>query len=228
MKFTKTQRRLSDWFDTYPDAKENWRTLSYRVIAQQAGVANMSARTNIPIVLAFKLGLTQAEVVAIRAEQKMHRNIRTDIDIKESAEELRKLMHTASFQDAATYRRLHLLYLLKTGFIKSATDGAMFFALHRQSVQNWINAYKKGGLTAMLERKQGYNPGALSPEQLGILQRKLDQKFFLRITDIQAFIKSEFQIEMSYSNVYAMVRRGKLRAEWIMKVKKKREAHKGV
>ena len=47
--------------------------------------------------------------------------------------------------------RIHLLILIVSGQVKNRSEAAKHLRVHRNSVYNWLEAYKAGGLEQMLQ-----------------------------------------------------------------------------
>src|SRR5215207_9929767 len=68
--------------------------------------------------------------------------------ILETAEDLQARIERE--QDARLRSRLHLLLLIRSDQVKSRTEAARHLAMHRNSVKNWLDAYRRGGLGELL------------------------------------------------------------------------------
>ena len=91
-----------------------------------------------------------------------------------------------------------------------------------KTVGQWLDAYEAGGLEQMLVRR--YPPGRvplLSQAQLHALQTELDKPSgFSSYGQIQQFIASTYQVEMSYKAVYSLIH-----DKWQAKLKVPRKSH---
>lgn len=110
------------------------------------------------------------------------------IDITESAAELKALMSSQS--SASERSKLQVLWWLKSGQVKTATDAAAQGGHHRTTVSRWLSKYRKGGLDTLLARP--YRPGrppVISGEVLASLQRELaDPEGFQSYGEVQRWL----------------------------------------
>ncbi len=132
--------------------------------------------------------------------------------IRESADELKQRLQQE--RHPLRQQRLQAVYLLATGQARYRQDVAALLGLDRNTVGHWLDRYAAGGLAALLAL---YVPkGKRSPltaEQLAQLQQALEQpKGFSSYGEIQQWIATTFDVQLSYNAVHKLVRY-KLRAK---------------
>lgn len=127
--------------------------------------------------------------------------------IKESAEELKDLL---TYEQSAKRRnRLHLLFLISSGQVKDREEAAARLVVHRNSVRNWLEAYKAGGLKQMLRiGKPGPKPvqKSLSPPVFNALEKQIEGEGFSGYTHAQEWLRTEFGASLPYSTVHKLIR----------------------
>jgi transposase len=127
--------------------------------------------------------------------------------IKESAEELKHLL--AHEHSAKRRNRLHLLFLIRSGQVKSREEAAARLVVHRNSIWNWLEAYKTGGLAQMLRiGKTGPKPvqKSLSPPVFNALEKQVRGEGFSGYTHAQEWLRTEYGCDLPYSTVHKLVR----------------------
>ena len=142
-------------------------------------------------------------------------------DITESSTELKDRLRGESV--GYKKQRLTALYLLQSGNAKNRKQVADLIGVNRQTVGHWLDAYQAGGIDQMLDRR--YPPGRvplLSEAQRHELRAELDKPSgFSSYGEIQQFIASTYQVEMSYKAVYSLIH-----DKWGAKPKVPRKSHK--
>lgn len=127
--------------------------------------------------------------------------------IKESAEELKNLL---THEHSAKRRsRLHLLFLIRSGQVKNREEAAARLVVHRNSVWNWLEAYKAGGLEQMLRiGKTGPKPvqKSLSPPVFNALEKQVRGEGFSGYTHAQEWLRTEFGCDLPYSTLHKLIR----------------------
>lgn len=127
--------------------------------------------------------------------------------IKESAEELKDLLtHERS---AKRRNRLHLLFLIRSGEVKSREEAAARLIVHRNSVWTWLEAYKAGGLEQMLRiGKTGPKPvqKSLPPPVFNALEKQVRGEGFSGYTHAQEWLRTGFGCDLPYSTVHKLIR----------------------
>ncbi|PSB61275.1 transposase, partial [filamentous cyanobacterium CCP1] len=71
------------------------------------------------------------------------------IEIHESAEELKDLMHQQ--RQADDRERIQALYLLKSGQCQQVQQVAKVIGRHRSTVHRWLDFYRTGGVNRLLD-----------------------------------------------------------------------------
>jgi transposase len=141
--------------------------------------------------------------------------------IHETAEDLQaRLKHE---QDARRRSRLHLLLLIRSGQVKSRTQAAKHLLMHRNSVKNWLNTYKRGGLEELLRiGTTGPKPEqkTLPPPVFEALREQVEGEGFTGYTGAQEWLLREFGLHVPYRTVHGLIR-GRLGA----KLKRARPRH---
>lgn len=127
--------------------------------------------------------------------------------ITESAEALQELLTRE--HSAKRRTRLHLLFLIRSGEVKTREQAAKHLLVHRNSIQNWLNAYKAGGLDQMLH----VGVTGPKPEQKSLpdaayqaLQEQIRGDGFSGYTDAKAWLQREFGVDLPYSTVHKIIR----------------------
>lgn len=127
--------------------------------------------------------------------------------IKESAEELKDLL--AQEHSARRRNRLHLLFLIRSGQVKSREEAADRLVVHRNSVWGWLEAYKTGGLEQMLRvGKTGPKPvqKSLSVPVFDALEKQVRGEGFSGYTHAQEWLRTRFGCDVPYSTVHKLIR----------------------
>jgi transposase len=106
--------------------------------------------------------------------------------------------------------RLHLLVLLKSGQVTTRGQAATHLAVHRNTITNWLQRYRYGGLEALLTYKE---PGAprgqktLPPTVFEHLKARLATSTgFASYLDVQQWLRDEFALEVPYKTLHGIVR----------------------
>lgn len=128
--------------------------------------------------------------------------------IAESQEELEGLLKTN--RNAQVHRRLHLLLLIRTDAVRTRTDAARHLRVHRNSIRNWLELYKEGGMEGLLRIGQGAPPAeqkSLPGEVLKALQDRLDANGFSNgYVEVRSWLKQTFELDVPYKTVHGLVR----------------------
>jgi putative transposase len=126
--------------------------------------------------------------------------------IQEAVAELEAKLKQA--RDARIRNRLHLLLLIRTSEVKSRSEAARRLKVHRNSVKNWLDAYKDGGLAQLLEIKRT-GPKAeqktLPPAVFKALRERVEGEGFAGYTSAQEWLRREFGLEVRYRTVHGLV-----------------------
>ncbi|GIV61488.1 MAG: transposase [Rhodothermaceae bacterium] len=128
--------------------------------------------------------------------------------IHEELEELQQRLRAE--RHAERKRRLHLLVLLKSKTVGTRKEAAAHLAVHRNTIRQWLNRYKEGGLEGLLEiKKRGFAPGQRTvPDPVcAALQARLARPEGVSgYAEIQRWLVEEFGLEVPYKSVYNLVR----------------------
>ena len=112
-------------------------------------------------------------------------------------------------QDARLRSRLHLLLLIRSGQVKSRTQAAKHLVVHRNSVRNWLEAYKRGGLEELLRiGTTGPRPEqkTLPPRVFQTLRERVEGEGFAGYTGAQKWLLEEFGLRVPYRTVHGLIR----------------------
>lgn len=144
-------------------------------------------------------------------------------DIKESIDELENILHKTKNAELKT--RINMLVLLKKQTFKTRISIANHLGFHRNAIGTWLSKYESDGINALLEIKSSGSPKgqrSLPQEVIISLREKLkDKKGFGSYIKIQSWLKNEYDIDISYSTLYKIIRR-----EFQAKPKVPRKSHK--
>ena len=129
-------------------------------------------------------------------------------DITESVELLERLVKKEVNMQRKV--RLKLLYLIKTDRVKSQKAAADELSVHRNSIGNWLQAYRSGGFKDMLFIGAAGGP----PEQRSLpeavyneLEERLkDPEGFISYQEIHEWVTTERHVDIKYGTLYDIVR----------------------
>lgn len=130
----------------------------------------------------------------------------TTITIKESAEQLTKLIGTSS---SSIKPRLKMLLAIING-ITSTQELALKTKSNRDSIRNWKNIYSSRGLDALMEDvRGGKRHGTLTDEQKAVLFAKLSSPKggFTSYKQATEWINETFGVQMKYQAVNKYLKR---------------------
>jgi transposase len=125
--------------------------------------------------------------------------------IEESAEELKALMHQQSV--AWCQERIQLLYWLKSGQAESVTEAAELLGRGRITLQRWLKKYEKDGIEGILTKEKPPGPACQIPQaaQVALQERLATPMGFGSYDEIQDWLKTEYQHEISYNGIHRHV-----------------------
>jgi transposase len=126
--------------------------------------------------------------------------------IKESTDELYALLKYE--QDARLRSRIHLLFLIRSGQVSTRLEAARHLAKHRNSIKNWLDAYKGGGLKELLRigiTGPAPEQQTLPPHVFEALCERVNGDAFSRYIDAQVWLQREFGLTVPYSTVHGLI-----------------------
>lgn len=129
-----------------------------------------------------------------------------NLDIIETADELKELMHR---QTKAKFKeRLHALYLLKTEQVHGLQELADLLGRAKSTIVLWLARYRTKGLVGLLEwNYHGGKRPALPESALQALRERLSQpEGFKSYLEIQHWLAAEHGLEIPYKTVHKTVR----------------------
>lgn len=128
--------------------------------------------------------------------------------IAESQEELEELLKVK--RDAQVHRRLHLLLLIHTGAVRTRTEAARHLRVHRNSIRNWLELYKQGGMERLLCIAQGAPPAEQKslpgPVFQALQQRLAENGFSDGYAEVRNWLEQTFELAIPYKTVHRIVR----------------------
>src|SRR5215213_8849976 len=128
--------------------------------------------------------------------------------LHETADDLQDRLQHA--QDARLRSRLPLLLLIRSGQVKSRTQAAKHLVVHRNSVRNWLEAYRRGGLEELLRAgTTGPKPEqkTLPPSVFETLRERVEKGGgFSGYTGAQEWLLKEFGLHVAYRTVHGLIR----------------------
>ena len=128
------------------------------------------------------------------------------VEISETAEDLKQQLKRQ--KKGQEKERLQMLYWLKSGQVTSRQELAKRLGRNESTVYRWLEKYRQGGLTRLLEVKAaaGIEP-KIKGQVLEQLQQKLSQsEGFKSYQDIHSWLTQLFGLEIGYSTVHRIVR----------------------
>jgi len=126
--------------------------------------------------------------------------------ITESEEELHQRLKAE--RDVRKRQRVEMLYILRTGQVKTRQKVAELLGVHRHSVGSWLSAYERGGLQEVctIHKAPGKTP-RVSSSALEALKVRLEApEGFSSYGQIQQYLSKEHGVDLSYSRVHTLVR----------------------
>jgi len=128
------------------------------------------------------------------------------LEISESLEYLEKSLRYA--RSAQQKERLQALWWLKSGQVTQHQQLAERLGRNPSTITRWLQQYRKGGLSALLEVKQATGrPAKITSALLAKLAAKLAQpEGFKSYTAIQQWLELETGHRFNYKTVHKTVR----------------------
>jgi transposase len=127
------------------------------------------------------------------------------ITIEESAEFLEKQLKNT--RTASQKERIQVLWWLKTGQVQEHQELAHRLGRDKSTISRWLQKYRRGGLSELLLVKKA--PGRvqhLTIEALaGLKERLATGAPFKSYGEIVEWLKTEYNLELTYATVYAWV-----------------------
>jgi|LGOV01.1.fsa_nt_gb transposase len=102
-------------------------------------------------------------------------------------------------------KRIQAFKLMYLGWKYS--DIAEFLSVTNNTITNWINYYKEGGIDSLLVLNYKGGQAKLTEEQLSELKIKAGEGVFAIAKDIQHYIKQNFGIEYNLSHVQLLCKK---------------------
>jgi transposase len=132
---------------------------------------------------------------------------RVKVEIKETVDELEKLIKQAS--DIKVRERLQALYLLKSGQVTTLKALSKILLKDTATLYRWLKQYKERGLSKFLNIYEPKGKASSIPPHIieKLRERLQNSQGFDSYQEIQDWLKTEYQIEVGYFVVYRVVRR---------------------
>ena len=102
-------------------------------------------------------------------------------------------------------KRIQAFKLLYLGW--NYSDIAEFLSVTNNTITNWINFYKDGGIDSLLLLNYKGGQAKLSEEQLSELKDEADKGVFAIAKDLQHYIKQNFGIDYNLSHVQLLCKK---------------------
>ena len=99
-------------------------------------------------------------------------------------------------------KRIQAFKFMYLGWKYSAI--AEFLSITNNTITNWINIYREGGIDSLLTLHYKGGQSRISEEQLSELRDKANNGAFTTAKDIKHYIKQNFGIEYNLSHIQLM------------------------
>lgn len=129
-----------------------------------------------------------------------------DIEIRESAEELKTLL--SSQTNARIRDRVRALYLRASGQVQTRRELAKLLGCNESTIYRWFCTYQSEGLAGLLliPTPPG-KPSKLPPEALeGLRLRLQERRGFQSYGEIQEWLATQYGVKAAYTTVHGIVR----------------------
>jgi len=126
------------------------------------------------------------------------------VSISETEYEQLKLAER-KVKSAKVLKRIQAFKLIYLGWKYSAI--AEFLSVTNNTITNWINIYREGGIEALLPLHYKGGQARLSEEQLSELKSEANNGEFAIAKDVKHYIKQNFSIEYNLSHVQLMCKK---------------------
>lgn len=101
--------------------------------------------------------------------------------------------------------RINAIILLGTGWTQAEVGEALL--LDERTIRRYVQAYRDGGVDALLEVRYQGSQGYLSEEQIQQLDCHLQEHLYCHVHEIQRYIENTFGVEYSISGVTELLNR---------------------
>ncbi|MBW4445170.1 MAG: helix-turn-helix domain-containing protein [Plectolyngbya sp. WJT66-NPBG17] len=130
----------------------------------------------------------------------------SQIEIKESTEQIKHLMHLQT--NAMAKERLQVLYLLKSLQAESITHAAQLVGRDRTTVQRWLLKYQAQGIERLLAPRTGQGRKRKINETVSdLLDIRLQERHeFHTYGEVQQWLETEHGLAVKYGTVHLHVR----------------------
>jgi transposase len=126
--------------------------------------------------------------------------------IKLSPEEYNQLLAAEkTYRDSKVYRRIQAFKLLHNGHLNK--EVAEFFSVDINTVSDWIDLYRKGGIESLLSFDYKGRPQKLNDEQILQLRSEASKGSFASSKEIWQYIKDNFGVEFREDYVSKLAKR---------------------
>jgi len=130
----------------------------------------------------------------------------SQIEIKESTDQLKHLMHLQT--SAAAKERLQVLYLLKSLNAESITHAAELVGRDRTTVQRWLLKYQAQGLEKLIAPRIGQGRKRCINDSVNkhLEARLQERQGFRSYGEVQEWLKTEHGLAVKYGTVHLHMR----------------------
>ncbi len=126
------------------------------------------------------------------------------VDISDAEYEQLKVAETKT-KSVKVLKRIQTFKLMYLGWKYSAI--AEFLSVTNNTITNWINYYKEGGIDSLLVLNYKGGQAKLSEEQLSELKIEAGKGAFAIAKDVRQYIKKNFGIEYNLSHVQLLCKK---------------------
>ena len=129
-------------------------------------------------------------------------------EIKDSLDELESKLQKE--KDSDKKRRIHMLFLLKSGQVCTRKELAKHLALHRNTIRSWLTKYETNGIDGLLEIKplgQPKGQRSLTDDVFSSLKQRLeDPSGSGSYVELVSWLKETHGVSIKYNTLYRIVR----------------------
>jgi len=127
------------------------------------------------------------------------------ITIEESVEFLEKQLKNT--RTASQRERIQVLWWLKTGQVQQHQELANRLGRDKSTITRWLQKYRRGGLSELLlvKKAPGQEPHLTGDVLEGLKERLATGVPFKSYGEIVEWLKSEYNLFLTYATVYAWV-----------------------